>query len=163
MQWGIKSGQGEFAALILNGKKGELIPLAEKIIDDYRFFLLYEENKLLLAGFSSVSPELMELKNARKMLDEIAYSEISERGKIELIYRKMVEIQDQRIKTKDLSKPFRVENFVPSGYSLKEVIDFDSDKDEIREKIVHCKSAKKELFFILDKTGNLWKKYPLDD
>lgn len=54
-----------------------------------------------------------------------------------------------------------VKKFIPQGFKLKEVIDFDSDKDGNKEKVVHCENNAEALFFVLKKHNLTWKKYNL--
>lgn len=56
---------------------------------------------------------------------------------------------------------FRIEDFIPTGFQLTDYIDLDSDRDGVKEKIVHCESKTEVLFFVLDKKGPEWKKYRL--
>lgn len=58
-------------------------------------------------------------------------------------------------------KPFRIEDFIPTGFQLKDYIDLDSDRDGVSEKIVHCERKTEALFFVLDKKESGWKKYRL--
>ena len=155
------SGQSSFAKIILYGKKGEGESPFDAIINDYRYFLLNEEGKLLLAGFSPNSGEIRELKTSYEKLNDIASNDRYEKRKIESLYNKMMEIKNQRIKTKISEAVFKIENYIPSGFILKEVVEIDTDSDKSKEKFVHCKSNSEDLFFILKKDVGMWKKFPV--